>query len=375
MSNDNPSTRHKPLIPFDHGTLKEDAATFYSDNKIFDGFKNVSITKNMMSMAGSFDITLTDKWKVESEDFQLKPGSRIHCHIGKEAVFEGYIDRFIINITPGSRNITISGRDRTADLIDCSHIGPSEFNKLGIDKIAEQMTAPFGIKVLNPFGVDVGSPFEKFTVKQGEKVFEALSRMAKQRELILLTSTHGNLILDKIGSTRRSGSELVEGINVKITGATFDNSERFSEYIVKGQQPGLVAKGDETIASKSIAKDLGITRYRPIIIISEQSSDNNSAQQRANFESSFRAAKATKISCSVVGWKKEDGKLWQVNELVHIDARSIGVNDFFMISSVKYNLQSDGRSADMELVRKDSFKFESVKEKSTDPLDSLGWGA
>tara|TARA_R110000803_G_scaffold162194_1_gene225799 strand:+ start:13307 stop:14428 length:1122 start_codon:yes stop_codon:yes gene_type:complete len=370
--NDSPKVSHKPVIPFDYGTLREDAATFYSDNKIFDGFKNVSITKKLMSLAGSFEITMTDKWKAERSDFQLKPGSRIHCHIGKEAVFEGYVDVMNLNITPGSRNITISGRDRTADLIDCSHVGPAEYNKLGIKEIAEQMTAPFGIKVINPFNVDLGSVFEKFTVRVGETVFEALTRAAKQREIVLLTSTHGNLIFDKVG-IRQSGTELVEGINVKITGSTFDNSQRFSEYIVKGQQPGLVGKGKETTQSKATAKDNGVTRYRPTIILADQSSDNDAAQKRANFESSFKSAKATKISCTVRDWRKISGDLWAVNELVFIDAKSIGVSGSFLIASVRFNLGDSGRSADLELVRKDAFNFLPEKKKSDDPLDTVGW--
>jgi len=370
---DSPLRRHRPLVPFDYGTLREDAATFYSNNKVFDGFKNVGISKSMTSLAGSFQIAMTDKWQVEKEDFELTPGSRIHCHLGKQAIFEGWVDRFNISISSGARNITISGRDRTADLVDCSHVGPSEFNELGLLAIATQMCAHFSIKVLNPDGVDLGAKFSKFTVRQGESVFEALNRAAKQREIILLTSTHGNLILTK-RANKRAGTELVEGINMTLTGATFDNTERFSDYIVKGQQPGVLGDAKTASQSKATASDLGITRTRPLVIINDNATDIDSAQKKANFENAFRAAKGFEISCSVIDWRKEDGSMWDINELVPVYAPSVGVRETLLVKSVNFNLSESGRSADLVLVRKDAFLFEKTKTQSSDPLASLGWG-
>jgi prophage tail gpP-like protein len=369
---DSEKVRHRPLVPFDYGTLDENAATFYSNNLVFDGFKDVQIQKSMTQLADSFQIALTDKWQVEKEDFDLKPGSRIHSHLGKEAVFEGYVDRYGISITPGSRNITISGRSRTADLVDCTHEGPTDYNDIGMLQLAEQICSPFGIRVLNPDNVSMGAIFQKFSVKPGETAFEALNRAARQRELILLSSTHGNLIITK-RSKKRAGTELVEGINVTLNGAIFDNTERFSEYTVKGQQSGLIADIDQTTSSKAKAKDNGIKRYRPLTIINDNASSTDDAQKRANYENAVRAAKAMSINCSVIDWRKKDGSLWAINELVPIQAPSIGVTETLLIKSVTYKLGQDGRSCDLELVRKDAFLFEPEKKEDADPLASLGW--
>ena len=329
--------KHRPLVPFNYGTLDENAATFYSNNLVFEGFKNVQIQKSMAQIADNFQITLTDKWQVEKEDFDLRPGSRIHCHLGKESVFEGYVDRFNINITSGSRNITISGRSKTADLVDCTHEGPTDFNDIGFQQLAEQLCSPFGIKIINPDGISMGGIFQKFSIMPGEKVFEALGRAARQRELILLSSTHGNLIVTK-RSNKRAGTELVEGINMTLTGATFDNTERHSEYKVKGQQSGLIADIDQTIGSAAKSTDSGIKRYRPLTIIADGQSNSDDAQKRANWESAVRAARGMVINCSVIDWKKKDGKLWAINELVPIEAPSVGVIETLLIKSVSYNL-------------------------------------
>lgn len=369
MSSDNPKVRHAPIKPFDYGTLREDAATFYVNNKVYEGFKNIMISRNLTSLTGTFQITLTDKTNVESEDFEIKSGDRIHCHLGKEALYEGYVDKITISVTPTSRNITIVGRDKTADLVDCSILGNNEFNDVTFTELATAICKPFDIKVLPQ--VDVGNKFAKFTVRQGETVFEALERAAKERKLLLLSSTHGNLVIDRKGKTRAS-SEIIEGVNFQSGSVTFDDSERFSEYTVKGQNTGLVGEILDSTGNKGIAYDNGIKRYRPVLVIAENSVDNDGAQKRAEFEANFRAAKAAQINCVVIGWKQKNGKLWATNQTVHLDAKSLGVKQDFLIQRVKFNQGDKGRRTEIELIRPDAFEFKTTIEEKDDPLASFG---
>lgn len=367
---DNPQVRHQALVPFDYGTLLKDAVTFYINNMVFDGFKTVRISRNLMSLTGTFSITITDKWRVDQEDFEIKPGDRIHCHLGQAALFEGFIDKLSISASAKSRNITIEGRDKTQDLVDCSIVTASEFNNLTFTGIATELLKPFGIKVLPE--VDVGDKFIKFSVRQGETVFEALDRAAKERQLILLSSTHGNLIIQKRGFQRAS-SELIEGANVLAASVSFDNTQRFSEYIVKGQSTGIIGTPKEATQNRGSAKDSGVTRYRPTIIIAENAVDNGGAQKRAEFESTFRAAKAMKINVTAQGWKQKDESLWQVNQLVQVDIRSIGVKQKLLINRVKFDQSESGRRVELELIRPDAFEFKAEIKKEDDPLDILGW--
>lgn len=370
MASDNPKVSHRPLKPFDYGTLREDAATFYVNNKVYEGFKNIRIARNLTSLTGTFEITLTDKWEIDQEDFELKPGDRIHCHLGKQALYEGYIDKLTISLQPKSRNITIGGRDKTADLVDCSIIGNNEYNNLTFTELATKLCEPFGIKVLPQ--VDVGKKFAKFTVRQGETIFEALERAAKERQLLLLSSTHGNLIIDRKGNTRAS-SEIIEGTNLISASVEFDNMERFSEYHVKGQTTGLIGTEKDASQNKGVAYDKGIKRYRPTLIIAENSVDNDGAQKRAEFESTFRAAKASRVSAVVQGWKQRDGKLWATNQTVHIDSRSLGLKQDMLINRVKFDQSDNGRRVELELIRRDAFEFKTEIKEEDDPLDGLGW--
>lgn len=371
MSTDKPLVRHRTIATFDRSTLIDDAATFYVNNRVYEGFKNISLARNLLSLTGSFDITLVDKWQVDNDDFAIKPGDRIHCHLGNNPLYEGYIDRFQVALTGSSRNITISGRDKTGDLVDCSVTGSVEYNGLTLFAIAEKLCSPFGIKVLA--NVDTGKPFNKFTIRQGETVFEALERAAKERELLLMSTTHGNLLIDKKGSRRASG-ELIEGVNILAAAVEFDNSERFSQYEVKGQQSGVLGNITDATESSGIATDAGMTRFRPTVIISENAVDKDAAQKRAQWEATFRAAKAAKVSITVQGWRQKDGSLWATNQIVHADCRSIGIKSDWLVSAVKFDQSQNGRRTELELIREDAFEFKKEVEEKKDPLSSLGLG-
>ena len=370
MSSDTPKVRHRPIKPFDRSTLIEDAATFYINNKVYEGFKNIRLARNLLSMTGSFEITLTDKWRVDKEDFDIKTGDRIHCHLGKNPLYEGYIDRLSISLSSSSRNLTISGRDKTADLVDCSIIGPAEYNNLDFLGISKKLLEPFNLKVIS--NVDVGKKFPKFTVRQGETVFEALERAAKERDLLLMSTTHGNLLIDKKGSQRAS-SELIEGVNILSAGADFDNSERFSEYHIKGQQSGVLGVPTDATESEGKATDAGVSRHRPTLLIAENAVDKDGAQKRAQWEATFRAANATKVSIVVQGWRQKDGSLWSTNQLIHVDCKSIGIKADLLCSRVRFEQGKNGRRTELELIRKDAFDFVKEVKKENDPLDGLGW--
>jgi prophage tail gpP-like protein len=360
----------KAPIPVDEGVEVPEAATFYVDNKIYEGFKNLRLSRNLTALTGSFEITLVDKWRVDQEDFALKPGQEISCRLGDTPLYKGYIDRFSISLTESSRNLTISGRDLTGDLVDCSILGNNEFNNMKLEAIAKELVKPFGIGVI--VFADTGKPFQKFTVNQGETVFEALERLAKQRELLLTSSPVGNLVFEKKGVVRAS-TELIEGINIKSAAVTFDNSERFSEYHVKGQAPGLIGTNNDNTKAKGLAKDNGIERYRPTLVLADNAADADGAQQRAAWEASFRAAKGMQVNVLTVGWTQKGGDLWATNQTVHLECRSLGIKQDLLVQSVRFEQGSRGKLTELELIRPDAFEFKTEIKKEDDPLDLLGW--
>jgi prophage tail gpP-like protein len=362
-------TSNAPLI-IDQGSTEDVPAVFYVNNKIYEGFKDIRLSRSLTSLTGSFEIVLVDRWEAKKEDFELKPGLEISCKIGKTPVYAGYIDRLNISLAPGSRNLTISGRDKTGDLVDCAHIGRNEFNNMKLEAIARELVRPFGIDVI--VFASTGEPFTKFTITQGDSVFQALEKLAKQRNLLLTSSPIGNLVFEKKGIIR-SSTELIEGANIKQASISLDNTERFSQYIVKSQSIGILGNAQDSSQAKGSSSDDGITRYRPLVILNENQGDGKTAQQRAEWEANLRAAKACTVNTVVVGWTQKAGELWATNQVVFIDCPSIGIRQDMLISKVNFELSDNGKITELELIRPDAFEFNTKVKKDKDPLDLLGW--
>ena len=63
----------------------------------------------------------------------------------------------------------------------------------GWDRIVQALVQPYGISVA--VETDIGAPFRKFRIDEGETVFEAVERACRFRAVLPLSDGAGNLIL------------------------------------------------------------------------------------------------------------------------------------------------------------------------------------
>jgi prophage tail gpP-like protein len=356
---------------FQKTKLIDDAVTLFIGGQIYEGFKSATITREMNSLGSTFSLSIVDRWRADQESFSLKPGLMAHIHAGKNTVVDGYIDSVSFDLQGQNRNITISGRSRTADLIDSSITGKNEYKNLDIKAIADKLVEPFSnVRVL--LRAAAGAKFDKFTVRQGETVFEALDRLARQRSLVMFPSYEGNVILTKKDTTVAS-TEIRSGVNLLGGSATYDNSERFSKYIVKGQAQGDKGTEEQAIGAKGEATDAGIGRNRELLVIAENVVDTNGAVERAKYEADIRAARSVEITLTVLGWRQDNGEFWDVNQLVFIDAGFLGYRGQGLIKRVQYIKEEGGTKAELTVIRPDAFEFNKEFSKEKDPVDQMGW--
>lgn len=356
-----------------NGNIVNDDPRYFIDKKVFKGFKTVTINLPLMSLCRSFNMVITDKWQSDQQDFEIKTGLRSECYLGENPVIDSYIDSMSINLREGSRNITVNGRCRTQDIVDCSVTKKFEYLNIGILEIAQEICKPFDVRVTSELS-NLGEKFKKVTIKQGETCYEVLLRLARMRKLVMFSTATGDIVIEKIGQ-RRSKTALVEGENVKSATLDSDNSDRFSEYQVKGQSSGLTGKPEDATSSLGKSFDKGIKRFRPSILQAEGGADTDSAQSTAEFEASIRASKSLSVKAVVQDWRRKDGAIWSQNEIVPVDIPSIGIKADMLIGNVTFKDSSDGgKVTTLELMRKDALEFKPEVEESDDPLSGLGWG-
>ena len=193
--------------------------------------------------------------------------------------------------------------------------------------------------------------------------------MLKQRELLACPDGKGGLILLKVGG-RQSGVTLKQGENILTAGAEFDLTDRFSDYLVDGQQPGNdQVWGKEAAAVHAETKDPAITRYRPLIIRAESRVDPATARQRAAWERTVRAARSVSVSVTVQGFRQGAGgagPLWLENALTDVDIPFLRVGQQLVTASVTYRRDAEGGSTTTLVLKDpDSFKPEPKKQPST----------
>ena len=341
-----------------------DRVTLSVEGKDHGGWKSVRIEAGIERQARSFEVAVTDKWPGSATETarRIKPGDAVEVKIGKDLVCTGYVDATPIDYSSDSITIMIRGRSKTGDLVDCSADNPSEkgqFKGLKAEAIAAKIAKQYGLKV--QVEADTGAAIADHQVQQGETAFESLDRLARQRQIIISDNGAGDVVLLSPGSGGKAKSTLELGVNILSASAGFDYSEVYSKYKVKGQRSrgGDDADWDDNsaagLSSQGEATDNSLKRQRVLVVRQSGQADAGTCQKRADKEMAIRAAKAGEIRYKVVGWRQQDGKLWQANQTVAIKDSIMQVEKELLISEVQYTLDEGGMIAELVCISPDAF--------------------
>ena len=159
----------------------------------YGGWTSINITRGIEQIAGTFQLKVTEKWPGNPAARPVRPGQSCTVSIDGATVITGYIDDVKPEYDSKNRTVAFTGRDKTGDLVDCSAIYKSgAWEKKSIKTIATDLIKPFGIGLI--VNADIGAPFEKASIEEGETVFEILDRLARQRGILLTSDGLGNLV-------------------------------------------------------------------------------------------------------------------------------------------------------------------------------------
>lgn len=369
-------------------SLNSDSIKLYVSGKLYSGWKSATITRSMEAASGHFSLSIVDYNPSIAKEYTLKEGEKCRLMLGNDTIITGYIDDLDISIDADSYGVTVSGRDRTADLIDCSAVGKPEYRNKSLLSIARELCSPFSIPVLTSDGQDseisvrlnpkaaksivqkarrrkeksasfAGENIATFRTQPGETVLECLERIAREKGILITSTSNGELMFTRSGKVS-SGAEIVEGKNLLNASSKTSLKERFSDYIVNGMQPGAEGmSGNRWKAFKSTSADSAVTRYRPLVIMAENAMGKAGAKRRASWEAINRAAKSVQISASVPGWRTDSGEVWQVNRLVKFRSPSLRIDRELLITEVSFSISDSGETTDLTLKRPDAFLLES----------------
>lgn len=353
------------------------------------GWKSINITRSLEALSASFNLTYADAWdyagltgpfkkpKTVHRKWYIQAGDACEVYIGKDRVITGFVDEVSTQVNGTDRSFSVSGRDVTGDLIDCAASTQSdkEWKNITVLQIANVLVKPFSIKVKNNTGV--GTPLVKLGVSHGESAYDVLERAARQRGILLVTSADGELVLEKPGSSKSKVS-LVEGNNILSCSLRQDFKRRFSNYYLYGSAPGDARIFKDAVNKiKSSAVDAGISRYRPRVIISDDSSSAGESRKRIEWEAAFNAAKGTQVTARVNGWRqglRPSDPLWKVNQLCDVKSSSCGIDLELLVEAVTFSIGPEGQLTELVLTRKDAWVPNPVVPKEFNYSETLPTG-
>lgn len=335
----------------------------YVNGQIFGGWTDVSIQQSMSSVAGAFSIGLTERWAGRTESWAIPAGAQCRVEIGGQTVITGYVDSVQVSHAASQHSITVSGRDATGDLVDCSAENGTYLQQPFVS-ICRALVAPYGIAVVDQAGVDY--VVKRFVVQTGESVFQALERAARLAGVLLTSDGYGRLILTQAGGAGRATTALVTGSAGNVLSASFthDASQLYSVIRVKSQctasglnQFDISVASPEAELPRTIgaASTPGLDRYRPLTLVAETQALADRCRQRAAWEAGRRQALARTLTCTVQGWLQGDGTVWKPNTLVRVVDPLLRIDEDWLIRDVSFSLSVAGSTTQLTLAGPDAF--------------------
>lgn len=319
----------------------------------YSGWTALRISRGITQMSGGFELTVTERFDGTTTLRPLRPGQPGTVSIDGVAVIAGNIDAVAPNYDAATHTLTLSGRDATGDLVDCAALHPSGgWHGRTLAQIATELAAPFKVPV--QVQTDVGGPFPRWRIEPGETVMETLDRMARYRGVLLMSDGLGHLLITQPG-TAQAPAALVLGDNVLAAHGRASLQERFSRYIVRGQQDGSdEVSGAAAAGPAGSVDDPAVPRYRPTVIVAEDQANLSACALRAQWQRAVRAARASEIVYTVAGWRA-NGALWQPNTLVTIRDAFMGLDETRLISNVEFSLDDSGEQTQLTVVGRHAY--------------------
>lgn len=331
-----------------------------------EGWTAARVYRSIETISGAFSVSVSEHDPGIDAPRAILPGEPCTVALDGEVVLTGHVDAVEVRYDAKTHAIAVRGRDRTADLVDCSaDPKPGTWTDETLDAIAAAIAKPFGVSVT--VSGDQGEPFRKFTLERGETAFDAIDRLCRMRGLLPISDGKGGIDIGTAARDRAT-TPLIRGVNVLSARASADWSERHSTYTVIGQQSGGDGFGDATEYTqiRAEAKDAAVKRHRPLTLIAEQGVTLGEAQKRVDWEAAVRRGRARTATVEVQGWRERaGGALWSPGRLTRLRDDWIGYEGDLLVVSTNQAVSEGGTVTRLTLMPPDAFLVEPEKSPST----------
>lgn len=276
-------------------------------------------------------------------------------YVGGNLIITGPLYATEVQVKNDEVSAVLEGFSYTADLIDSTLSPPYSRNESTLNQIANELAQAKGIKVVDT--TPAAGIFDRVTAEPTDGIFEHLAKLAKQKSRLISSTPRGELLILQANTTGKSvgsiGDELARGQDYAVR---FDGRARFNAY-------KLLSKRRGNRLREAVAIDPVVPRSRVRTTQADDTTDTD-ISQAAEWERSKALVDALTIPFPVSSWFAPDDTLWRENTLVTVVSPRMFIPDgfTFLIRSVEYIFEPDGKKAVLNLVPPQVYTGEPLDE-------------
>lgn len=348
----------------------------------YTGWQSINVSKSIENLSGQFsfqssvkDILVAGRRFIDNP---IKAQDEARIFVEDDLLISGTVESLGINFDAGSHSISVSGRDKTADLIDCSIIQKT-YNIKSFQRLIDVVLKDNGysnIKVINQVP-DIKSlsslpPKEQefdflppktgsLKTDKGDTIFGFLDRYAQKLQVLLNTNNEGNLVITREGaegvggaliSTKGNPNNNILSANIQI-----NTNDRF-RFIEVFAQEDNESFGINTVLQKGSAEDDIVRSPRRVRIDYGDTASSSLLRDLAKWNVNVKRAKGQRYNCRVQGYFNADGQLWRPNTLVEVNDDKCQLDGRFLIQGVTYSKSLQGSFTDLSIVNQGAFTLD-----------------
>lgn len=306
-------------------------------------------------------LTPADGWSVTARNPNslqlalLRTGLPVILQVAGQPILRGLLERVESSLSrDGGHEITLSGRDLAAPLVDCSPGVTWSFKNLPLSAVAQMALSELGVAATVLAAPEALVPRRSIKAEPGETYWEVLERYAKKARLGLWMSPLGVLTIGRptytsapVGIVKHSTVKALRGGNNILSARyTEDLSGQRSPVTVVGQGAGGAAwPSASQITGAYIDADLTSRGLlRPILIDDGEVSSIPEAIARARWEVSYRAFQARQLEVEVAGHlcKAVPPTAWAPDQMVGVQDDLHGIVGVWWLRAVRMTRDRDG---------------------------------
>lgn len=327
----------------------------------YTNFTRATATIALDSLANDFSFEAV---MPAGQQLPFKGGER--CRVVVDGVLQvtGWIESINGSCSADEHTISISGRDRTSDLIDSDIDVMDDIRApVSLQQLIARVVAHIGSDLLV---VDNAKP-AAFNVAEdiaapspGDNAFAFVEGYAQKRQVLLTSNADGDVVITKSQPTQSKGvlQNAVGGINNNIISSawSFTGTDLFNKYVQRGQLDpvaldfGDAESSDGVVSQYGFSSDSSVRKGRQRVDVAEKGFSTEQLKTRASWSKKIRKSRSVAYACTVQGFRNSGGQLWAVNTLVPVYDEFADIDRLLLLNSITFAQDGQGSVSSLGFV-------------------------